>query len=709
MNPFKIKFEQNKIYSSLDNKSAVFISDNPSQNDFHLKVGVTSDNIFTLPGTNNGKNANPFTITIDFEGLLSQSEVKALVIPDPYWKLELASDQITVNLILQQDLMVSDAFSIKFDNLTVSRKTQPMYPIGIQVIHSPASPSSFFNIKNVFILNPPAAVPKPLPVSLHWIPDVESIVTHFDANNELTKQTVPDHSGEVYCSNNTDSPIFNVLGFLLSNDRVDSNGNPVPLINATAEKTPSFLLHWKLAPDDAQDPEILKEALTRISKGKDIKVFLSNDSWYVITDQETLFQTIKPTNSNKALLDVGETLSIFPHKIFTDLTPYITKLYLQYLDVPGFDDGYLTLPLQKALSSAKVLSFESNTLEVVNRQSIDLNWKTRNAEYVELSITIGNKGTSYNSIDHKDQIAVNQSKFTYANITDSPVTFTLKAFQGDKYDQKTIVATVFTTELKSFTSDFDPQNPKKPKEKIILSWDTIYASSKTLLANGTPLPGIVSPFPDKGTLEVFPQIDTVYTLNIEGYPTTLSKVVPIKVQKPELTIEAAVVVYASCEVSDQTSNIYFFIKYRTRFCTKASVEARYASGYFDRFYNADTFFECLIGADNDKRRSVLNAIENNNETLNEEDYARGDNFEEANRQQLLSYGAVGMKYHLSDYDNSHPKPLSPTDTIFKLTLDGDGLDQQIIQFTYQDICKLPKFNLLTTSNLYANDYNPKVL
>jgi hypothetical protein len=185
------------------------------------------------------------------------------------------------------------------------------------------------------------------------------------------------------------SPIKNTLVFHFS--------NPSPTDPLVGKDTP-----WGPNP-----PEFLVSfvpgkapgygALTTLERMKDIQIGLAQvyqDRWEVRKDSggpKPLWR-VKP--KAREILGTGEaaTVEFRITDLVTELKAGLSLLYVQYANIPGYDDGYFAFQIEKRMPQPGILQFISLTPALIKRgDPITLAWQTFDVSSLTLSYAIDDK------------------------------------------------------------------------------------------------------------------------------------------------------------------------------------------------------------------------------------------------------------------------------------------------------------------------------
>jgi hypothetical protein len=178
------------------------------------------------------------------------------------------------------------------------------------------------------------------------------------------------------------------------------------------------------------------------------------------------------------------------------VTPASTTLYT--LTATSSDGKSVTAQVTVIVAPGQIpqiVAFTANPPTVSAGQSTKLCWQVTNATSIAISPGVGS----------------NLSANDCATVTPQTTTiYTLTATNAAGQIQYNATVTVGATQIQSFTSD--PPFSLKNGTPVTLSWQTVNASSVVIVGQG------VSPqtLPANGTLVVYPEVTTAYTLTAYG-------------------------------------------------------------------------------------------------------------------------------------------------------------------------------------------------
>ncbi|EQA44961.1 hypothetical protein LEP1GSC050_4212 [Leptospira broomii serovar Hurstbridge str. 5399] len=212
-------------------------------------------------------------------------------------------------------------------------------------------------------------------------------------------------------------------------------------------------------------------------------------------------------------------------KLITHLSPGIAKCYIEYYNIPGYNDGYSDFTLTKEYPEAIITGFFASSYAIVGGTEIGLQWETEGASYCTLEAATGSL------LDENNQtIPAFQSFPTLeSGIKIIPVppavipasggivfSISLHAFSLDgRSSSKELGIQILPPGCNLSASNL---NPVPPGTSVTLSWTSQNARTLTI----DPGIGTVK---DSGDIIVSPKNTTRYTLTATGLRTVTSSVV----------------------------------------------------------------------------------------------------------------------------------------------------------------------------------------
>ncbi|WP_127529482.1 hypothetical protein [Paenibacillus kobensis] len=396
-------------------KPAFYQSNDPAQNELTLTVSNNTGSPVTFP-------AGSSQLRIGFGSLLSTKEANAITISDAGWSVspDNASRGAAVALSPKSDVQlgVNASFSL---NVTLPSVSKQPASGNLTILWSGVTGTTDDEIVlRFFILKPPSGKPV-LPLNAGWLSSMPAVV---------------------YVSADSNNLLANSLGLFLSN----ASGSPLADLNATGTN-PRFLISFPtIARPDPNDPfpNPGMNALTYDDLAKDIGMRAigdGNNNWSLTpaygTSNESLVWELKPLTPG--ILGGGQSVEVIVDRIRTALPPFTTVMHIQYVDIPGYDDGIITLHLQKSSPEPGIMSFYSEATNIELGDSATLNWSTFAVRSLELSYSIDDQ-TIVKSSDNGDILL---DETGYKLPLNQSTTFTLTAYDMmGQCVQKQLIITV---------------------------------------------------------------------------------------------------------------------------------------------------------------------------------------------------------------------------------------------------------------------------
>lgn len=196
---------------------------------------------------------------------------------------------------------------------------------------------------------------------------------------------------------------------------------------------------------------------------------------------------LKPIkDTNHQILGTGEHASVtfVINDIVADTSPGTTVMYVQYSNIPGFNDGMFALPIDKVKQEDGILKFYTLTpvKEIGIGKPVLLSWETEGLTYVELSYEEGEEIVTKSS--RKGEISLNAESYKVIDSLQQDTTYTLEGYDsaGRKVaSQETKIdlpsPTIISFDLQ--VNDAAADNPSIPVP-ISLKWQAKNANFCTL-------------------------------------------------------------------------------------------------------------------------------------------------------------------------------------------------------------------------------------
>jgi len=476
--------------SKAESKPLIYITQDASLNQLKFNIiNQTNKKIIVK------KQEAKFKIT--FGSLLTNGELKNLKITAEGWDVKFVEEQNKrweLTPINDIEFNASAIITFNLSNLTASNQpTSDNFTVYYENIGN--LDDDCYIIK-LFLQKPPIEELKELSVVCDWL----------DRRNNI-----------IYTSADQKELIANKIAFFITNPSAS------PLVDKPfGPEKPCFkisFLTMDRPPGSEASPDAGYDVLTYHDLAKDIYIKpIGNlkDNWEVVPgygeENQRLIWELKPLSSE--ILGSNASVEISLENIRTVLPPYITTLYLQYTNVPGYNDGYILLSIEKREPIPGILNFYANEANIKPNEKVNISWQTFAVDTVELSYLDENEQKIIKSSRRKE---IDLSQVNFSSLPKQTTTYTLTAYARDQEkDQKQMTITV-----QKLSVEFEA-NPLEihSGDKSTLSWN-VRGSDRDYCLFG---PGEVKK-ELSGTMEVFPTIETTYS--ITGY--LLNQ--PVSVQK----------------------------------------------------------------------------------------------------------------------------------------------------------------------------------
>ncbi|WAJ35458.1 hypothetical protein OU800_12450 [Pseudomonas sp. GOM7] len=290
----------------------------------------------------------------------------------------------------------------------------------------------------------------------------------------------------IYITEKADSPITCSLVFRLSNPSPDTP--LVPDDVPWGAQAPSFTLSFVYA--DKGDGFGALTSAERAASFTRQTVQDYGNRWSVAPDtQGSPSWTLTPDQlTNKQILGTGEQASFefMLGNIVTQLKAGTTLAYLQWSNIPGYQDGYQTVALIKQAPTPGILRFMTLNSSVIKQGTpVQLNWQT--FALSKRTISWSQDNTPYQVV-----VPANASAWEPNPQPDDTVTYTLDGydFNGNKVPnaQQTVSVIANAPVINCFSvsprvAAFEGANPNV---QVTGTWQA--SNVKTQQLNGTPGP-----------------------------------------------------------------------------------------------------------------------------------------------------------------------------------------------------------------------------
>lgn len=471
---------------NVNGEQVMFRTEDTSVNRLTFSVINNTGEVLSLTGNAEGK---PSTFTFNFEAMLTAEVVKHLILTLPgQWAATFVegnestppswSVYPTVNLVLEQKAAVP----VVITNISCPNTAPGNFLIDYRNI--PGYKDSVFPVlKHLAILNPPDPAKKTLPLKDAYTDVVHPIKGQFVLAEDDNEIQEADQALPVYITYDPTALIENGFTFLLTNTSSD------PLV-----------------PDDTQN----EEAVTPLAPTLYLS-FLFGDDDYDITTQALADNNIsidvsailpwKPVKhpggaaywqffpEGKQIMQPRETVYFPIHKIITPLNispDKISIMYIQFNNIPGYNDGAYTLIMQKKVAVAKMEKFEADRYFMYIGENIAVSWESSLAKRVTIEYYLKNGQRVWLDSDQGD-IRLNGKNFVLP-VPPTAENTVLTAIAYDNKEKSTLQIHLIVSydlpkaEILSFTAGemLLTQDESMSKVYIGLNWKVRYAKKTTI-------------------------------------------------------------------------------------------------------------------------------------------------------------------------------------------------------------------------------------
>lgn len=473
-----------------DNKPIIYITQDETLNQLKFNITNQTNKKIILK-----KQEAKFKMT--FGRLLVNDELKSLKITTEGWDIKFIEEEQDKRweLMPVSDIEFNTGTTITFNlsNLTASNPpTSDNFTVCYENIGN--LDDDRYMIK-LFLQKPPREGLKELSVVYDWL----------DRGNNI-----------VYTSADQKELIANKIAFFITNPSAS------PLVDKPfGPEKPCFkisFLTMNRPPESGASPDAGYDVLTYHDLAKDIYIKpIGNlkDNWEVAPgygeENQRLIWELKPLNPE--VLGPNASVEFSLENIRTVLPPYITTLYIQYTHIPGYNDGYVTLSIEKREPIPGILSFNADETNIKPNEKVNFSWQTFAVDTVELSYLDENEQKIIKSTRRKE---IDLSQVNFSISPKQTTTYTLTAYARDQEkDQKQITITV---QKLSVEFEIDPLEIHSG-DKSTLSWNVRGSDRDYCLF----CPGEIKKELN-GTVDICPTIETTYS--ITGY--LLNKTVSVQ-------------------------------------------------------------------------------------------------------------------------------------------------------------------------------------
>lgn len=303
--------------------------------------------------------ASPTTFYVTFGALLTPTELQNLEISAPGWTAVYFNGVVTNWAICPAStITLPNGNSVVFTIANVLAAGQPMPgQFSIDYYNFPTVPDGAQQIQ-VFVQNPSADAP----------------------DLSLTCQFEPSGANTVYTTLNPAQTIPNTLSFAMSNP---SQTQPV-VTEPWGEQPPVFNITFSYS----QPPGSGSLTTTLLGAAIVIAIAEENQSdWNIQQSADQLYWILSPTTSNLDVFAPAASVEIEISNLVTDLpvggSPDITSMYIQYANLPGYNDGFFAAQMSK-VGGPVITEFLSDPVNAGSAPTpATIYWNTLNTDAVQ--------------------------------------------------------------------------------------------------------------------------------------------------------------------------------------------------------------------------------------------------------------------------------------------------------------------------------------
>ncbi|EPG75074.1 hypothetical protein LEP1GSC058_0065 [Leptospira fainei serovar Hurstbridge str. BUT 6] len=237
--------------------------------------------------------------------------------------------------------------------------------------------------------------------------------------------------------------------------------------------------------------------------------------------------TWKFTSATDVFLNGGsnDRIEFDIQKLITHLPPGIAKCYIEYYNIPGYNDGYSDFTLTKEYPQAIITGFFASSYAIIGGTEIILQWETEGASYCTLEASTGSLLDENNqTIPAFQSFSAFESGVKIIPVPPAVIpasggivfSISLHAFSLDgRSNSKELGIQILPPTCNLSASNLNPVPPGTP---ITLNWTSQNARTVTIDQG-------IGNVKDSGEITVSPKNTTRYTLTATGLRTVSSSVV----------------------------------------------------------------------------------------------------------------------------------------------------------------------------------------
>lgn len=202
--------------------------------------------------------------------------------------------------------------------------------------------------------------------------------------------------------------------------------------------------------------------------------------------------------------------------LVSHIQPGIANAYLEFFNIPGFNDGYASFSLQKELPAAVISEFFISPPQIAYGDSITVQWQTQGAEYCTLNSNIGSmQGQDGQTVQNYQTFPAVQPGIKFVPVlsqiqnSQGPVLFSvgLSAFTEDGRSNSRAIGILIQPVHCSLSAS--TTGPIKVGDSITLTWQSQFAHSLSIDQG-------IGAVQANDSVRVSPKNTTTYTLVAQG-------------------------------------------------------------------------------------------------------------------------------------------------------------------------------------------------
>lgn len=507
------------IINDKDQKQTIYITNDASWNEMTFTITNNSTADLTLKGgtpVNEPTSGAASSFVFDFSYILTEEVVSKMTVEDSKkeWNAKFfpGGDHISpswgVAPLKDMPLPAGAVITFKLTGITCDSQNPGNFDVKYFNVGGAADRPAPYTY-HISLLNPPSG--KALPIDM-----VFADVVHLIGSQTSTSSIADDLKTESQSKSNVPIPI----DITYNNSYPIKNGVTLYLKNTSNDDlepqgtqlgSAAVYISFVFASDDP-------DAITSQANGDNISIDIDPEksSWGSTKHEDgTAYWKFYPKSPE--VMFANETVKFPIGNIITELltTPNtLSTIYVQFNNIPGYDDMVVTFEGLKSTAEAKVNTFTVNPSIINYGEDVKLSWNTEVAWRVTLDYVDRNGGNHF--LDSaKGEISLNMTNFKPNPAPSKEVTtFTLAVYDADtdpadqQYQNVTVHEPAAT--ITSFKASPQLVDISASANKTLLSWEVENEKTVTLKGYGI----------QTGTnKEVTINGTTTFTLTVSSYGT----------------------------------------------------------------------------------------------------------------------------------------------------------------------------------------------